>query len=399
MKKLGFIALVAAASVMTVGSVEAKKSSTNGGGLEISGHVTAVGGAQIDTNHATRGTVESAVNDNDKSGAGLGQLGDFRGKTNGQHRTFNFYLDEVELDLARQLGDNIRIRADIDLGRQQSGSFNGIRLEQGYVTANIPVGPGLELAMGRFNLPVGLESNDRIDNVALSFSNSYRFAHPHSGTGAKLYIPFNDSADLQVFVVNNLYDAITRGGLTDTAVPSAGARLGFTWGPEDRKSTLGIAAYWGPEGIANRAGAISSNRHYTFGGIVDAQLRFTEKFMLGLEGFYRQDNVGGACTTNADPVNLGKNCKGFGGQLLASYAPNDKWDLYLRYDYLHDIQGNLTGVDQQLHAGSVGAGYQLTDGAKIKAEYRIDLGMPSAFEKLNGKTVNHGFALMFGYRF
>lgn len=399
MKKLGFIALIAAASLMTVGNAEAKKGASNGGGLEISGNAVVLSGVQIDNNKPTANTVYSFVNDSDRSLAGHGQLGDFRGAFNGKKRTFNFYADAVELDIARQLGDNIRVRADLDLGRFESGSITTFSLEQGYVTANIPVGPGLELAMGRFNLPIGLESNDRIDNVALSFSNSYRFANPHSGTGAKLYIPFNDNVDLHVFVVNNLFDVITRVGTTDTAVPSAGARLGFNWGPEGRQHTLGVAGYWGPEGIANRAGPISSNRHYTFGGVIDAMFHFNEKFSLGLEGFYRQDNIGGACTPNGSLENIGKNCKGYGAQAIANYVPNDKWDVYLRYDYMHDIQGNLTGVDQQLHAGSLGAGYQLTDGAKIKAEYRIDFGMPSAFEKVSGRPINHGFALMFGYRF
>jgi len=395
MKKVGLVALMAATTLMGVGVVQAEKGSKSAaGGLEIGGHLDAVVGWQHDGKNARGGL--NTVNDADTSGrVGFGQLGDFRGAASAKHDTFNFYLDSAEIDLAKSFGENIRIRADLDLGRTLSGTLNALNVEQAYATFNIPAGNGIEVAVGRFNLPIGIESVDRPDNVALSFSNIYRFVRPHSGTGAKLYYAFSDNVDLQIYAVNNLTDRITNGTVTDTAVPSAGARLGFNWGSEGKKSTLGISGFWGPEGIA---AGVSTNRHYTFGGDIDFTWNITDKFMLGLEGIYRQDNRGGACSPVASAQNTGKNCKAYAGQALLDYAFKDNLDGYLRYDYLHDIHGNYTGFDSQSHVFALGGGYQITDGVKVKAEYRLDMTLPAAVHG-TAKGISHGFALEFAYRF
>ncbi|MBL7685786.1 MAG: outer membrane beta-barrel protein, partial [Deltaproteobacteria bacterium] len=178
MKKQTLLALVAAAALVSAGPLSAKEKKSAAGGLELSGNVDVVTGWQHDS--ANAGGVTSVANDADTPAGtiGEGQLGDLRGIGAPKQDTFNFYIDQVELDLNKTFGENIRIRADLDFGRALSGSGrttagSNFSLEQGYVTANIPVGNGLELLVGRFNTPIGLEAVDRADNIALSFTNSY----------------------------------------------------------------------------------------------------------------------------------------------------------------------------------------------------------------------------------
>jgi len=425
MKKLGLLALVATVSLVSAGTLNAADKKSAAGGLELSGNVTVVTGWQNDNKYVSGpGTTISGVNDIDTAGAGLGQLGDFRGNAAPSKDTFNFYLDQVELDINKTFGENIRIRADLDFGRALSGSGltttadTNFNLEQGYVTANIPVGNGLEFLIGRFNTPIGLESVDRAENIALSYTNIYRYVRPHNTTGAKLYYAFNDLFDWHIYVVNNLQDTINIGGfgvasplstvgLVDTPVPSYGTRFGFTWGQKGKEHVIGLSYAGGPEAAVRGANLM---RHFTHIADLDFSLHATENFVIAGEAIYRQDNRNGACPSVAgNPAtfigNSTKNCKAWGGQLTLAYNANETWGVYGRFDYLHDFQGNYTQVDQQIMDAAIGASYQITDGAKLKMEYRID------FEKnanINTSattavgyhgSMNNAFALEFAYNF
>jgi putative OmpL-like beta-barrel porin-2 len=417
MKKLGIFALAAAlASFTAIGSSRAAESAA--GGLEFSGNVDVVTGWQHDDGgtydplgSCPNGLGGLGCNAIDTAGSGSGQLGDFRGLATPNRDTFNFYLDQVELDLQKTFGENIRLRADLDFGRFLSGSFNttasglnptsAFNLEQGYVTANIPVGNGMEFLIGRFNAPIGLESVDRPDNITLSFSDIYRYVRPHNVTGAKIYYAFNNWFDWSVYLVNNLSDSISFAAGTDSAIPSWGTRFGFTWGAEGQKSTLGLSYAGGPEQNNN-------NAHLTHILDLDFLLHVTKNFRIGGEGIYRQDNVVAALE------GLTPNSKAIGGQLVLAYAPSETWDFFFRYDYLHDINPTAayTGVDQQINAFSVGTTYQITDGAKMKLEYRLDLhnyatnqglpgilAVPPAVTLADTSSIQNAFSAEFAYNF
>ncbi len=393
MKKLGLLA-VAAAVALTAGSLQAKDGSA--GGLELSGNIDVVTGWQHDSANIGGGTfgMLNSVNDADTSGTiGGGQLGDFRGVDTPRRDTFNFYLDQVELDLNKTFGENIRARADIDFGRAASGSYKAL-VEQAYVTANIPVGNGVELLVGRFNTPMGTESVDRNDNTALSFSNIYNFVRPHNTTGAKIYYAFNDNFDMHLYVVNNLFDTISSGAITDTTIPSYGTRIGFTWGEKGSENTVGLSYAGGPEGVA-AATPVSAKKHLTHIGNLDFNIHVTDAFLIAGEAIYRQDNKGGAFAG----VVGGPNAKVFGGNLLLGYSFNETWAAYLRYEYLNDRQGlYTTNVKAMYHVGSLGASYQITEGAKLKLEYRLDYSRYTS-GATHPKGYNHGAAAEFAYNF
>ncbi len=426
MKKHKLWALVAVAALLGAGTLQAAEKKSAAGGLELSGNVDVVTGFQYDNANSLSlgyaGTVPNVVNDADNVGVGEGQLGDLRGRGFPSHKTFNFYIDQVELDINKTFGENIRIRADLDFGRNLSGSFrttglgSNFLLEQGYVTANIPIGNGLEFLIGRFNTPIGLEAVDRADNIALSYTNIYRFLRPHNTTGAKIYYAFNDLFDWHVYAVNNLYDSI--GSVTgaaiaplnqttnDTSVPSWGTRFGFTWGEKGKENVVGLSYAGGPEGIANNltaAGvslAVNSKTHFTQMADLDFSFHVTDSFIIAGEGIVRMDAANGGlgtCVTSATT-----NCKAFGGDILFDYNFNETWGMYVRYEYLADRQSNYTlgfvtlPANFQSHDFSLGTTYQITDGAKMTAEYRFDLNLPAGGI---ASSQNQAFALEFAYNF
>ena len=356
-------------------------------GLEISGNVDVVTAYQHD--------------DKDAVGSNLGGVGDsITGVTVPNRDLFRFVVDQVEIDLAKSFGENIRLRADIDFTDfADTGSRVGnvVDLEQGYVTANLSAGNGVEFLIGKFNAPVGIESVDRNANWLISYSPNYRWLTPTNVTGAKIYYAFSDLIDWHFAVVNDL----NSNGFGDSAIPSIITRLGFNWGDEGEKSTLGIGGGAGPESQASVGGA-SNNAHLDFYGDLDFVLALTDAIALGGEGTYRQsDSITGT----------GANQKAIAGQLALNYEASDVWDVTFRYGYLWDMNpvggrggsGASTtgtvwngGFEGTLHSGTFGAGYKIADGAKMKLEYRFD------FAAVSGPAANsdyHSVMAEFAYTF
>lgn len=399
--------MAAVLSALSLHAVSTEAASSKAGGVEFSGNVDIVTGWQHDdgstvdpTGSCAYGIGGLGCNSADDAGSGSGQLGDFRGLAAPNRDTFNFYLDQVEIDIQKTFGENIRLRADLDFGRYLSGSGrttqagSNFNLEQGYVTANIPIGNGMEFLIGRFNAPIGLESVDRPYNTALSFSNVYRYLRPHTFTGAKIYYPFNDNFDWSLYVTNNLSDVFGGAVATDSAIPSYGTRFGISWGGEGQESTVGLSYAGGPEQFGH-------NSHLTNIIDLDFNIHFGQAFRLGGEFLYRQDNI---IPQNFPPGT--PNSKGLGAFLLFDFVPSDAWNIYFRYGYLHDINPTAayTGLDQQIHDFSLGGGYQITDGAQVKMEYRLDLhqyshAVADSFTAGDTIALQNALAVEFAYNF
>lgn len=340
-------------------------------GVEISGAVDVVSGWQHDDQDATA------------TGGNIGGMADYDGAlvggvigntANADH--FRFVVNQVEIDLAKSFGENIRLRADLDFGDfGNTGQLGAdlFDLEQAYVTANLAAGNGIEFLIGKFNAPVGVESVDTRDNWLISYAPPFRYMTPKEVTGAKLYYAFSDLIDLHWAVVNDL----NANGFGDSALPSTLFRLGFNWGEEGNESTLGISGGLGPESDP-AAGGASNNAHWDFFGDMDALIALSDTVNLGAEGVYRQSNslAGGA------------NQKAISGFAALNYEASDVWDVTFRAGWMWEINppnarggsgasttgGSWTGAgtDGTLYSGSVGAGYQIADGAKLKLEYRFD---------------------------
>lgn len=375
MKKLIIAGLVSAAFVVA----QASTLYANGTpppeavaeGVEISGAVDVVTGWQHDDQDATA------------TGGNIGGMADYDGAlvggvigntANADH--FRFVANQVEVDIAKSFGENIRLRADIDFGDfADTGQLGGdfLDLEQAYVTANLAAGNGIEFLIGKFNAPVGVEGVDTRDNWLISYAPPFRYMTPATVTGAKLYYAFSDTIDFHWAVVNDF----NANGFGDSALPSSLFRLGFNWGEEGNESTLGISGGVGPESDP-AAGGASNNAHWDFFGDLDAVIALSDTVDLAAEGVYRQSNA----------LAGGANQKAISGFAALNYEASDVWDVTFRAGYHWEINppnarggsGASTtggtwsgaGTDGTLYSGSLGAGYMIADGAQMKLEYRFD---------------------------
>ena len=370
MKKL--LAVVAVLAIM-LPAINAR--AEEGSELEISGNVTTVVGWQRPGKSAFFGA-EGILNDGLSAGVAL------------TNDTFGFYVDQVELDLAKSFGENIRIRADIDVSSSSTAEddFAGaVDLEQGYVTANIPVGNGLEFLLGKFNSGIGLDPIDRNELSTVQFSTIHRTLLPHNITGVRLGYDFSEATRLEFFVVNDLADHLPN---TSSDLPSGGFNLSYAWGEEGNKSWIKFSGAGGPERATKKG--------YSMIGDLSGNFAVSDAFWISAEGIYRQDNA---------PV--ADNEQFIAGQLKGRYAFSDVWDGTLRYGFTWDLDGGSyvianhgyaasgLAAEGTMHSLSLATSYQITDGAKLVVEGSMDLSKPSA----GGTGMTPGVAAMFAYSF
>lgn len=349
-------------------------------GVEISGAVDIVTGYQRD----------SATN----VGGGIGGLVDYGRATAASGSAFRFLVNQVELDLAKSFGENIRLRADIDfidLANTGLGA-NAMNVEQAYVTANIAAGNGIEFLIGKFNAPVGVESVDTRDNWLISYSPNFRYLTPADVTGAKIYYAFSDLVDLHFALVNDLNSA----GFGSSVYPGGLFRLGFNWGG-DQKNTVGLSG-----GFSSEAGA-TANGDFDYFGDLDLMIALSDAVKLSGEGTYRvtSNTVAGAA-----------NQTGMAANLALNYRPSDAWDVSFRAGWENDSApagrgASTTGVafngaaaasgKTNVFHGAVGTGYQIADGAKMKWEYRFDMLTTAAAAV--GTQNAHSLLAQFAYTF
>lgn len=363
-KLLALAVLTVAATSLVAANVRAEE----GSGLEISGNITNVAGWQ----RGAKGTATGAA-----IAGNVGILNDgFLSPVNKTNQ-FGIMNDQVELDLAKSFGENIRARADLDFSAHNA-TLHPIA-EQAYVTANIPAGNGWELLAGRFNSGIGLDPVDRNELSTVSYSLVHRTLLPHNLTGARLGYNFSDATRAELYVVNNLRDlnpmtAPAAGVSGDSALPGVGLNLVYSWGEEGNSSWVKLNAAGSPETSSSKG----------FSGLADlsASLAVNESLKVGLEGAYRQDGVEGAGNNDS---------RFFGGQAKGTYAFSDVWDGTLRYSIVHDRQGTgssisanvlgLTGAGfgaspgngGTIHQISLATGYSIADGARFVLEGNVDM--------------------------
>ena len=352
------------------------------GGFEASGHVVSGFGYQHQQSNPQPAT---QLNSEGASGFGvLGRYANTAAVAASNQDDFRFFVDEVELDLAKSWGENISIRADLEFS-PASGAYGGataVRTEQAYVTTNLAVGNGVEVLFGRFNAPNGFESIDVVDNSTISQSAIIRGGlRPVSLTGAKLYYAFSDMVDWHFWLSNN---ATTGGVKAVTDTPSAGWRLGFNWGDEGNESTLGVSAFAGAEQ--------GTKSDFTFGTDIDLNWWLTDSFAVGAELLFRRDNG----------VAGGVDAETLAGLLNLHYMFSDVWDGTLKYAYTKDFDNattpyTLLGFEGSAHEISLAGGYAIADDAKLMLEGRFDALKTGA--GANVKSYDYGAAVGFAYNF
>jgi hypothetical protein len=372
-------------------------------GLEISGNVDVLVGYQRDSANAANASASAAT----ACGAGGLTQGDLGACAAGglvptaSADHFRFLVDQVEIDLSKEFGENLRVRADIDASdlvgtaRRVGDVFE---VEQAYVTWNIGSGDGAEWLVGKFNLPIGLESVDRNDNVFSTYTPGFQFVLPTNVIGTKIYWAFTDNWSLDVGAVNNLNGLING----NSAIPTGFFRIGANWGDEGNESYVNLGGAFGPEQNVAVTGQ-SENTHYDMLGALWGQVALSDTWDIGFEGLYRRTN---AITAG------GVNQQALAGQLFFVWEATDLWDFQLRYAMLWDLDpvsaagdgigasttsSTFGGFEGMTHSGTLGATYAIADEAKVKIEYRFDFASNDAAGLANA-TFHTGVA-EFAYSF
>jgi hypothetical protein len=98
-------------------------------------------------------------------------------------------------------------------------------LEQAFVSATVPIGRGLEVDVGKFGTPVGLEDNEALGNWNYSRSLLYLLAEPSFHAGLRLTYPVTPALGVSVFWVNG-WDANLLDGNGMRAIAAA-----ISWKP------------------------------------------------------------------------------------------------------------------------------------------------------------------------
>src|SRR5262245_15040147 len=285
-------------------------------------------------------------------------------------------------------------------------------LDKFYLTVIAPLGNGLALSFGRFDVPFGIERHDEPLNLTATTSEVFQFGVPQKMTGFTVAYQFTPWLDVTAWLVNRWESETTHDGFDDNnRDKSFGGRIGFTPFQRDRLLNFGIGGFWGPE---------QDDRNGPKRWVVVGDFTWSPmpRLLLAGEAIYGgEDEV----TTRevgipvaAPERTADRNWWGF--YLLAHYDIKDWLGLSLRYGYFDDMDGSRTGVEQKLQSFTIapiihlsrliphlrppGVTYARTrhtlNWVDLKFEYRLNVSDRDVFSDsaagvaiLNGSTTSH----------
>ena len=311
------------------------------------------------------------------------QLADINNNPNEEN--LGIFLDQVEIDMGKQLGASFGWRFDLDVSphRDNTGdgdnndNRDGIDLEQAYIEGSPffykhydPAKGGFKLAAGRFNAHVGYDPIDRKNLNTISFSSIHRFLLPHNISGGKATL-FKERWSGETFVVQGIQNQDLN---EKTISPSYGVNLKRDgW---KQKSWLQLSGIAGPQEEAKGK--------WTYLADLAARWNLSSTSQFGLEGVYRIEK-NGVCGNGKE------DCVYYGGMIQFVQTLTDQLSGTLRSGYLRDQDnGGLTGASQTIWDGTVALSYSFMEVAKFVLEYRQDVQIPT------GSIANRENAVVFG---
>jgi hypothetical protein len=262
-------------------------------------------------------------------------------------------------------------------------------LDRFHLTVIVPLGNGVALSFGRFDVPFGIERHDEPLLLTATTSEVFRFGRPESMTGLQVSYPFSPGVDMNLWVVNRWENEAT--GEEDfndnNKAKSFGGRLGFTPLPRQGLLNFGIGGFYGPEQDDN-----DSNQRWVID--VDAtwtplaQLLLAAEFVFGKEQNRAMRQRGGPI---AAPEEV-RDVTWWGLYVLLHYDICNWLGLSFRYGFFDDEDGGRTGVTQILQSWTfapiihltrlipslrpTGVAYartrHLVDWIDLKIEYRLN---------------------------
>jgi hypothetical protein len=222
-------------------------------------------------------------------------------------------------------------------------------LERFHITGIAPLGNGLVLSFGRFDVPFGIERHDQQLNLTATTSEVHQFGRPDGMTGLQASYQFAPWLDASVWAVNRWESAATHDPFDDNnRDKSFGGRIGFTPLPREALLNIGLGGFWGPEQDDQ-----SSEKRW----VLDLDFTWTPipRLLVAGEAIYGGEDEVSTREVGipvAAPARVAdRNWWGF--YLLTHYDIRDWLGLSLRYGYFDDMDGWRTGVEQVLQSVTI----------------------------------------------
>lgn len=338
---------------------------------------------------------------------------------NGTAEDANFSLDQVEIDIEKEITSWLSVRTDIEFVEGDISSADDV-FEQGFVVVTIPMlefidEDGWDVTVGKFNAPIGWELLDPPDMYQFSHSIVFVNGLPTNLTGVMLQGNVTPYVDFAVYGVNGWDENSDKN--RDKTV---GGRVGVT--PFGDYLNVGVSVIHGPESDPNpfdpveaaalAAGAEAQDNHdqrtvldvdYTI------NLPVLEGLIIGGEvNIGREEHAEVPFLT--PPGERPGTAKWFGFFNTVHLDVLSWLGFTYRYDYFDDSGGSRimtdSGIPQiwQSHTGAITIA--LAEGAGFLVEYRFDksnLGEPDVapFVEKDGtlSDENHTLAAEFTFSF
>jgi hypothetical protein len=264
---------------------------------------------------------------------GLELRGFVQGSWQGNYTSLQneFRVDEVQLELSREWRNKMSFMLRLNYRHVDSFDATGATLgldynkfiEQAWVSVDLLKHMGLSFQLGKFRIPVGIESPNINEMFTYTRSYTLEAGAPQFGTG--LMIHFRKSVlDLAVFAING-WNTLT----DNNDAKTFGGRLGFSL--LDGDLTFGVSYIAGAEPIPNRNYSnVRSPRH-----TIDFDLMYTgvKRLTLGFEFNYGHED-------RASQVNIDKRARWLSTIGLVHYKFLPWLAGTLRYEHADDPDGS-----------------------------------------------------------
>jgi len=253
-------------------------------------------------------------------------------------------------------------------------------LKEAYFSYLAPVGNGLQVDVGKFVTPHGVEVIETKDNWNYSRGLLFSYAIPYFHYGMRAKYAFNDKYFVTGFLVNGWNNVIENNtGKT--------YGMGFGWSPSKKFSL--IQNYMAGAEQANN----NSNWRQLWDTLVTVSPTSKLSFIVNAD-YGHGDRISGL----ARPVFWA----GVAGYV--KYAINDKYTAVARYEYYDDHDGFTTGTPQ--HFNGITGTFQRMIGGHLmsRLEFRRDISNQPSFLKGAGlpvkaqNTLTAGLVFMFDSR-
>lgn len=304
-------------------------------------------------------------------------------------RTFDIQNDvprinlvEVELEKVPTLGEwgGAGFKLDLNWGDTPEIIYTTINggLGEGVITpadkwiqhASVgwvaPIGKGLRIDAGKFVTHIGGETIEGMKNNNHSHGFLYTYAIPFQDTGVRLNYPWTDKFYTELYLLRG---------------------WNVTTGDNNRKLTVGPSIGWLPCSWFNLylnylVGPEQRNVQNNIRHLVDFQAFFNTpipKLNLLLFGDWGlEENAYSSNTKNAEWHGLG---------LVTRYQLTDHLEPAVRLEFMHDQDGFMTVVDQNLYNVTATLNYKMAIGKGfnllIRPEYRFDKTSENFFTSRN----------------